>query len=399
MPPHPEVPAALRRLRDHGFRLFTLTDNTLEISGRQLDAAGVMDLFERRFSVDETVRRHKPAPEAYQSVAAALEIDPGGICLIASHVWDTLGAVAAGWQAALILHAGKRPGLGGTVTTSENPAYSHDDDGYVLGHTSGEYQRQRWQARLWEDVTARLLEQVGARAGLRCLDVGCGSGEVMRLMAGLVAATGQVTGIDRDDRLGQEALHVLRDTVPGRFAFMHADVETADAVPGGPFDLVFARFLLVFARDPAALVRKLYAWTRPGGVLLMQEYDPRTFDIEPRLDTWDEFERVLYGSFRRAGAHPHVGRQLPHLFAAAGLGSPDGTDVAGLLTPLHDILPLYEAAYHSLRPAALRSGLTTEAAGEAFLAELAEAADRPDTTAMAPLVISAWKHKPSIPGT
>ena len=59
MPPHPEVPAALRRLRDHGFRLFTLTDNTLEISGQQLDAAGVMDLFERRFSMDETVRRHK----------------------------------------------------------------------------------------------------------------------------------------------------------------------------------------------------------------------------------------------------------------------------------------------------------------------------------------------------
>ena len=78
MPPHPEVPAALRRLRDHGFRLFTLTDNTLEISGRQLERAGIIDLFERRFSVDETVRRHKPAPEAYHSVAATLEVDPGG---------------------------------------------------------------------------------------------------------------------------------------------------------------------------------------------------------------------------------------------------------------------------------------------------------------------------------
>src|SRR5215469_3128240 len=72
MAPHPDVPAALRRLRDHGFRLFTLTDNTLEISGRQLERAGVIDVFERRFSVDETVRRHKPAPEAYHSVAAAL---------------------------------------------------------------------------------------------------------------------------------------------------------------------------------------------------------------------------------------------------------------------------------------------------------------------------------------
>jgi 2-haloacid dehalogenase len=109
MPPHPEVPAALRRLRDHGFRLFTLTDNTLKISGRQLEQAGVIDVFERRFSVDETVRRHKPAPEAYHSVAAALETDPGDICLIACHTWDTLGAVAAGWQAALILREGNAP--------------------------------------------------------------------------------------------------------------------------------------------------------------------------------------------------------------------------------------------------------------------------------------------------
>jgi 2-haloacid dehalogenase len=56
MPAHPEVPAALDPLRDHGFRLFTLTDNTLEISGRQLEQAGLIDLFER------TV--HDPASEA-----------------------------------------------------------------------------------------------------------------------------------------------------------------------------------------------------------------------------------------------------------------------------------------------------------------------------------------------
>jgi 2-haloacid dehalogenase len=109
MPPHPEVPSALRRLRDHGFRLFTLTDNTLEISGRQLQKAGVIDVFERRFSVDETVRRHKPAPEAYHSVASELDLDPGDICLIACHVWDTLGALSAGWQAGLIMREGNAP--------------------------------------------------------------------------------------------------------------------------------------------------------------------------------------------------------------------------------------------------------------------------------------------------
>jgi 2-haloacid dehalogenase len=109
MPPHPEVPDALRKLRDHGFRLFSLTDNTLAISGRQLEHGGIIDLFERRFSVDETVKRHKPAQEAYHSVAEALSLEPSEICLIASHVWDTIGAQAAGWQAALILRVGNAP--------------------------------------------------------------------------------------------------------------------------------------------------------------------------------------------------------------------------------------------------------------------------------------------------
>jgi 2-haloacid dehalogenase len=109
MSPHPEVPAALRKLRDHGFRLFTLTDNTLGISGRQLEHGGIIDLFERRFSVDETVKRHKPAPESYHSVATALGVEPGDMCMIACHVWDTIGAGAAGLQTALILREGNAP--------------------------------------------------------------------------------------------------------------------------------------------------------------------------------------------------------------------------------------------------------------------------------------------------
>jgi 2-haloacid dehalogenase len=106
MPAHPEVPSALDRLRAHGFRLFTLTDNMLEVQTRQLEHAGIVDRFEQRFSVDQGVRRHKPAPEAYAHVSQTLSTAPSQMLLIACHTWDTLGAVAAGWQAALI----KRPG-------------------------------------------------------------------------------------------------------------------------------------------------------------------------------------------------------------------------------------------------------------------------------------------------
>src|SRR5580658_9349800 len=48
MPPYPEVPEALRRLKTAGFRLFSLTDNTAAISGRQLTHGGIVGLFDRR---------------------------------------------------------------------------------------------------------------------------------------------------------------------------------------------------------------------------------------------------------------------------------------------------------------------------------------------------------------
>ncbi len=105
MPPYSEVPAALRKMRDTGFRLFTLTDNLLEVQTRQLEHGGIVDLFERRFSAD-SVRHHKPSRQAYAHVEKELGVQASQLCLIACHTWDTLGAVAAGWQAALIKRVG-----------------------------------------------------------------------------------------------------------------------------------------------------------------------------------------------------------------------------------------------------------------------------------------------------
>ena len=105
MPPHREVPPALRKLRAAGFRLFTLTDNLMEVQTRQLEHGGIVDLFERRFSAD-SVKHHKPSREAYAQVERELGAQPSKLCLIACHTWDTLGAVAAGWEAALIRRVG-----------------------------------------------------------------------------------------------------------------------------------------------------------------------------------------------------------------------------------------------------------------------------------------------------
>jgi 2-haloacid dehalogenase len=67
--------------------------------------AALPALFERRFSADG-VKHHKPSRQAYAYVEKELAVEPSQLCLIACHTLDTLGAVAAGWEAALIKRAG-----------------------------------------------------------------------------------------------------------------------------------------------------------------------------------------------------------------------------------------------------------------------------------------------------
>lgn len=105
MPPYPEVPGALRKLRDAGFRLFTLTNNLVEVQARQLEQGGIVGFFEKCFSVD-SVKQYKPSRKTYAYVEKELGVGPSQLCMIACHTWDTLGAVAAGWEAALIKRSG-----------------------------------------------------------------------------------------------------------------------------------------------------------------------------------------------------------------------------------------------------------------------------------------------------
>jgi len=75
------------------------------VQTRQLTQGGIVDLFERRFSADG-VKHHKPSRQAYAYVEEELGVTPSQLWMVACHTWDTLGAVAAGWQAALIKRVG-----------------------------------------------------------------------------------------------------------------------------------------------------------------------------------------------------------------------------------------------------------------------------------------------------
>lgn len=105
LPPHPEVPESLARLREAGFRLATLTNSAPKALDTQLKNSGLATYFERTLSVD-AVRKFKPDPAVYRMAADELGIPIGQMRLVAAHNWDTSGAIRAGSQAAFVARQG-----------------------------------------------------------------------------------------------------------------------------------------------------------------------------------------------------------------------------------------------------------------------------------------------------
>ena len=108
MPAHPDVPAGLKQLKDAGFRLVTLSNSPQGAQIIQLRHAGIDGYFERLLSVD-LVRRYKPAPQVYHMAAEELYASTAEICMVSTHLWDTLGAQNVGCPAALIARPGNAP--------------------------------------------------------------------------------------------------------------------------------------------------------------------------------------------------------------------------------------------------------------------------------------------------
>jgi len=137
---------------------------------------------------------------------------------------------------------------------------------YILGRTSAEYERLHIQALKWEPITLRVLLQAGLKPGMHCLDAGCGTGDVMRLMGNIVTKTGSVTGFDIDKNIGEEALTILNNLNSSNYSFEKIDITTSDPEPGR-YDFIFARFLLVHMTDPHSIIKKLFKGVKDGGTL------------------------------------------------------------------------------------------------------------------------------------
>jgi 2-haloacid dehalogenase len=108
LPAHPEVPAALARLRNTPLTVVALTNSVQAVAEAQLRNSGIRDSFDGVMSAD-AVRALKPAAAPYHAVAERYGVPICEVRLVAAHSWDVSGALAAGARAAFVARPGMVP--------------------------------------------------------------------------------------------------------------------------------------------------------------------------------------------------------------------------------------------------------------------------------------------------
>ncbi len=102
---HSDIKPALTLLKKHGFRVVALSNSSQALLEKQLTNAGLKDYFDDIISV-ESAGTFKPSAAAYQYAAETLLQSPENLRLVATHDWDTHGALSAGLKAAYIDRTG-----------------------------------------------------------------------------------------------------------------------------------------------------------------------------------------------------------------------------------------------------------------------------------------------------
>jgi 2-haloacid dehalogenase len=105
LPAHSDIKSALTTLRFNGFRTVAFSNSSLQLISLQMANAGLVDYFDSIISVEET-GSFKPDPKVYEFVAVKLGQSVESLRLVATHDWDTHGALSAGLNAAYIDRSG-----------------------------------------------------------------------------------------------------------------------------------------------------------------------------------------------------------------------------------------------------------------------------------------------------
>lgn len=269
-----------------------------------------------------------------------------------------------------------------------------EEASYVLGHGSDEHRRLMLQSRFVGDLTEWLFARAGLAKGMSVLDVGCGAGDVSILAAAFVGPSGNVLGVDQSPDSVALASERAKSAGLTNVRFEVGVLENLQQ--SGPFDALVGRLILLYLKDPAAVLRKMAELVRPGGLIVFQEMEMATARSVPDVPLFARCGGWIVEAFNRAGVETSMGSRLHPIYKQAGLAEPQMISAGRVEgSPQSEIYEWLAQTIRSLLPMIEKTGVATkEEVGIDTLADRlrAEVTDKGGVV-HSPIFVGAWARK------
>jgi ubiquinone/menaquinone biosynthesis C-methylase UbiE len=261
---------------------------------------------------------------------------------------------------------------------------------YVIRGGQLGYERLTVLARSWQPTTSALFDRVQLGPGMRCVDLGCGSGDVTFEMAERVGPDGSVTGVDMD--MVKLGLARRAAATQGLLNVEFRQMNVYEFAESDAYDLVYARFVLQHLSRPVDVLRAMWAAVRVGGVLVVEDADFEGSFCDPPHNGfafWVEaYQRVL----ERHGGDPLMGRKLHRYFTDAGIPEPS----VGVVQNVHrtgEAKMLPHSTVEATAEAIVAEGVATAEQLREALEGLAELGADTHSLCGSPRVFQVWTRR------
>jgi ubiquinone/menaquinone biosynthesis C-methylase UbiE len=260
---------------------------------------------------------------------------------------------------------------------------------YVLQSGDAGAERLRVLEAVKWPSTQTLLDRLDFKAGMRCLDAGCGLGAVTTELARRVGDSGLAVGIDIDAR----CLALAETEASKKVSNIRFRTESVNEIGDqDTYDLVYARFLLTHLPDPARGLARMLRAARPGGRVVVEDIEFSGHFSHPACPAFTRYIEVYQQVVKSRGADPEIGPRLVGLFLDAGM------DDVGfeLVQPVFRNGPGKHLARMTLQhicTAVVGAGIATEAEIHQICQELDDFAQNDRSLISLPRIFQVWGRK------
>jgi ubiquinone/menaquinone biosynthesis C-methylase UbiE len=205
--------------------------------------------------------------------------------------------------------------------------HNHEDR-YILGSSEKELERlDNIQSLVFQDKTFETLRLAGIKPGMKCLDLGCRTGNVTSLMKDLVGSDGKVVGLDANpdaisicikkkhkDKTNTISPSPL-SSIDNNIDFIIGDIYNTE-LEHSSFDFIYSRLLFQHLQHPSKAIKEMkrLASNNNNGIICTEDIDHGLWLSYPHDLHLEKLRKCLVRLLELSGSDPYIARKIYKIF-------------------------------------------------------------------------------------